>query len=224
MSHACLGLWKRRGALLYALLDTGLVEPRRAVGFGLELAAAGVDLIQLRGKGLESSVMLSIAQGLLPTLRDRRIPLVVNDRVDVALAAGADGVHLGQDDLPADEARRLLGPDKLLGWSTHSHAEVCATPAAADYLGFGAMFATSTRRGSWIAGPRALPEALAATTLPTFAIGGIDAENAMELGTYGLAGIAVAAALVQGHSREDDVRALRRALDRWPSSETRSPS
>jgi thiamine-phosphate pyrophosphorylase len=179
----------------------------------LAWASHGVDLIQLRAKDWGAGRMLALTQALLPALREQGIPLIINDRLDLALVSGADGVHLGQEDLPAAEARALLGPDRLLGWSTHDAVEVAEAPPEADYLGFGAIYPTLTRKDSRVGGPEALTGITEATTLPIFAIGGIDAENLLPLGVYRIAGVAVASAL-RGSPSEAALR-FRRALAHW---------
>jgi thiamine-phosphate diphosphorylase len=201
--------------VLYAILDTGLVGWDRLEQEARELAAAGVDAVQLRAKDASAGRLLRAVEGLLPVLHARGLPLIVNDRADVALVAGADGVHVGQDDLPPQAARALLGPDALVGFSTHSEAEVRAVPAGVDYLGFGAMFSTRTRENSRIAGVEALTRAVAATTLPTLAIGGLRPDNVHELQGARAAGIAVASALSPIDHHREAVAAFRAALAGW---------
>ncbi len=215
MSHPFGERLRRRPPLLYGILDGGLMRDQDLVPVGKAWAEAGVDLLQLRAKDWGAGPLLEAAEALLPELRAAGVPLILNDRVDVALICGADGVHLGQTDMPAAEARALLGPDRLLGWSTHDATELGAIPPEADYLGFGAIYATQTRQNSRIRGPEALTEAQVATTLPVFAIGGIDAENLVPLGVYGIAGVAVASALLQGVSPRETVTRLRSALQQW---------
>jgi thiamine-phosphate diphosphorylase len=198
--------------LLYAILDAGLCEATALVESGAALLEAGVDLLQLRGKELSARELLEASRQLLPRCREAQVPFLVNDRLDVALAAGADGVHLGQADLPFAAARELMGSELILGGSTHDLAEIREAEAVADYLGFGALFPTNTRPDSRIRGPQALTEAVAATTLPMFAIGGIEVENLGQLKGCGMAGIAVASALLRGSSRREAVERLRRAL------------
>jgi len=182
---------------------------------GASWARHGVDLIQLRGKQMGAGSMLELVGRLHPPLEEQGVPLLVNDRVDVALLSGADGVHLGQEDMPAKLARGLLGADRLIGWSTHDPKELADVPPEADYLGFGAIYPTRTRQNSRIRGPEALTETQAATTLPIFAIGGIDAENLVSLGAYSIAGVAVASALLRGSSTREAVAHLRQALEHW---------
>ena len=163
-----------------------------------ELLAAGVRLVQLRDKEADGRRLYEQACQLLALTRPVGALLVIDDRVDVALAAGADGVHVGQDDLPAAEVRRLAGPGLLLGVS-------CATPEeatraerdGADYLGVGSVFPTGSKAdaGEPIGLP-GLQRVVVATRLPVVAIGGITAENAASVMAVGAAGIAVVSALM----------------------------
>jgi len=204
--------------MLYAILDAGLVHAEELVTTGERLLEAGVDLLQLRAKEVPGGRFLDWARRLLPRCREAGVPLILNDAVDVALASGADGVHLGQHDLPIRAARSLLGPGVLVGWSTHDPSEVAATPDGVDYLGIGSIHPTATRARSRVIGGEALTEAREATTLPIFAIGGITAENLPALGRYGFRGVAVASALLTAPSVDSAVRRLREALGHWASA------
>ncbi len=212
MAHPFTERLHRPPRLLYAILDAGLCSFSDLVATGAELLEAGVELLQLRAKTLPAGEFLKAARQLVPYCRDHGVPFIVNDRLDVALAAGADGVHLGTSDLPYAAARELLGAELLLGCSTHDLDEIRQAEGVADYLGFGAMFATNTRPDSRIRGPQALTEAVAATTLPIFAIGGIEATNLGQLRGCEMAGVAVASALLEGPSRRDAVGRLREVL------------
>jgi thiamine-phosphate pyrophosphorylase len=147
---------------------------------GERLLAGGARLLQLRWKGAPSGVLLEAARRLRERTRRWGALLIVNDRVDVAAAAEADGVHLGQDDLPLEAARRLLPPGRLVGISTHDLAQARAAEAeGADYIGFGPIFATVTKDTGY--SPRGLDqlrEVRKAVRLPIVAIGGIGIDNA----------------------------------------------
>lgn len=158
------------------------------------LAAAGVDGFQVRAKGLTDVALVAFAESVIAAVRPRGAVVVVNDRVDVALASGADGVHLGRADLPVAAARRL-GPDLLLGATCRDAAQARAAASdGADYAGFGPVFATTSKGG--------LPAPLgvdavrtAAGILPLVAIGGIDATTAGEVRAAGACGVAVIGAI-----------------------------
>jgi thiamine-phosphate pyrophosphorylase len=182
--------------------------------FADAVLGAGVDLIQLRDKRAEAGPLLA-ASAVLRAAAERHDALfAVNDRADVALAAGADVLHLGQEDLPLDWARRILGDDVLLGRSTHDLAQ--ATRAAAepwDYLVAGPVWATATKPGRPATGT-ALLAAVTALDLPQpwFAIGGISAANLREVAAAGATRIVVVRALTDAPDPAAATRALREAL------------
>jgi thiamine-phosphate pyrophosphorylase len=180
------------------------------------LFAAGVPMLQLRDKQLSDEVLLDRCRVALALAR-RHAPaapplVIVNDRVEVALAAAADGVHLGASDMPVGEARRRLGPTVLIGRTAHSLAEADAAIAAgADYLGVGPCFPSATKSFARHA-PREFLAAAAALPVPVFAIGGIDGERIDELVGLGLTRIAVAAAVTAAAEPAEAVRAILTAL------------
>ncbi len=156
---------------------------------------AGADCIQLREKDLDAGELLRRARRLV-ALAARRADVVVNDRPDVALAAGADGVHLGQADLPCADARRLVGERLAIGVSTSCVEEArAARVAGADCCGVGPMFPTATKRKAVIAGPAYLRAYLAACPLPHLAIGGVTPDNIDRLVEAGARGVAVSSAV-----------------------------
>jgi thiamine-phosphate pyrophosphorylase len=147
-----------------------------------EALAAGVRVVQLRDKAALGRMFFEEAQALAALCHAQGALLIVNDRADVAVAAGADGVHVGQDDLPLAAARRVVGDDLLVGVSASFVDEVVvAEREGADYVGFGAMFPTPTKQDAEYAGPALLAEARQRVRLPLVAIGGISAQNAPEV-------------------------------------------
>jgi len=175
------------------------------------LAAAlrgGVDAVQVREKEATSREILEWARrvrGRVPGL------LLVNDRADLAVLADADGVHLGQDDLPPEPAREILGADRLLGVSTHDLDQArAAARTGADYVGFGSIFSTRTKGVAKGLGPGALAPVLEAVSIPVFPIGGIDAHNAGDLAFARRA--AVSSAILAAEDPERAARAIRSAL------------
>ena len=197
---------------LYAIVDAeagGDELVRRTEG----LLRGGARLLQLRWKRTGAAAFLAVASecGRLAAAYGAR--LFINDRVDVALACGADGVHLGQSDLPLATARRLLGPVRWIGISTHDVEQArVAAAGGADYVGFGPIFATSTKRTGY--SPRGLEElrrVRAAVTLPVVAISGIDFDNAPEVIAAGADAVAMISALA---AWADAAEAARGALDR----------
>lgn len=183
---------------LYLVTDRDLAVGRPLAGIVRAAADAGVTCVQLRDKSGSTRTLVSQAQELISLLRPRGIPLIVNDRVDVALATGADGVHLGQDDLPLPAARALLGPSRVIGISVESVEQaIAAERTGADYLGVSPVFATPTKTDT--AAPLGLDGLSAirrATALPLVAIGGIGAHNAAAVIRAGADGVAVVSAIV----------------------------
>lgn len=200
---------------LYAVTD------RRALPAGVTLPQAveaaldgGVTCLQLREKEASAGEILALARTLLPLCRARRVPLLINDRVDIALAAGADGVHLGQDDLPLPEARALLGPDRILGATAHTVEEALRAQAeGADYLGVGAMFPTGTKTNTIPTSADTLKAICAAVSIPVVAIGSVTAQNLPTLAGTGIAGAAVVSAIFSQSDLTAAARTLRTAAD-----------
>jgi thiamine-phosphate pyrophosphorylase len=202
-----------------------IVDPERAGGRGLaELArlcaSGGATLIQLRDKKNETRAMVEEARAIKAALKPFSVPFVVNDRVDVALAAGADGVHLGPDDMAVEDARRLLGPDALIGLSIKSLAEAEAAPVdLIDYVGSGGVYVTlSKEQKNAPIGPEGLArivEALhrRAPKMPLCGIAGIDAGNAAAVIGAGADGIAVISALSLTPDPAAAARTLRGIVD-----------
>jgi len=198
--------------LLYAIVNSGPAVAG-AEELALELLEEGVDALQLRAKDAAADELADLATSLLPAAIASATPLILNDRVDVAISVGAHGVHVGQADLPPDEARALLGPDAILGLSTHSLEELNAAQyAPVDYLGFGAIFETATREASIVVGLETLTAAAAASTLPLVAIGGFTPERAGPCAASGCAGVAVASALAPATRCRQAVREFRESL------------
>ncbi|MBI2886231.1 MAG: thiamine phosphate synthase [Chloroflexi bacterium] len=179
-----------------------LVTDRRLChGISLPEAArlaveAGVSAVQFRERDLPAGEQLELAAQVKRSIGSRAL-FIVNDRVDVALALGADGVQLPESGLPVAEARRLLGPDALIGRSVHSlQGAIAAERAGADYLIFGPVYATRTHPGAPPAGRQALREVAQAVSIPVLAIGGVAAEQVREVLQAGAAGAAVVSAIL----------------------------
>ncbi|HEV2997725.1 MAG TPA: thiamine phosphate synthase [Solirubrobacteraceae bacterium] len=181
--------------------------------------AGGVDVVQLREKGLADGELVEAARGARALCEPFGVLLIVNDRPDLALAAGADGAHVGQDDVPPPEARELLGPELLLGLSTHAPAEIEAASDGApagegvDYIGVGPVYATPTKAGRAAVGLELVRYAAERARAPFFAIGGIDAENVAEVLGAGARRVAVVRAIAHAPDPEAAARALRGALE-----------
>ena len=167
-------------------------------------------MIQLRHKSASGEQLYRWATAIQVLCRAHNALFVVNDRVDIALAADADGVHLGQGDLPAKEARKLLGPKKIMGISVSTPEEAMrAEKEGADYVGFGHIFETSSKeKHSRPLGPEAIAAVKAAVGIPVVAIGGINRENAALTIASGASGIAVIAAISRAAEPENAAREL----------------
>ena len=165
------------------------------------LAAAGATLIQLREKHLPAGLFYEEAVNAVAAAREAGVVLLINDRVDIAKMAGADGVHLGQGDLPPAAARELLGPDAIIGFSTHSLAEaIAAASESVDYIAFGPIFPTDTKPDTEpVVGLERLAEIRnALPNVPLVAIGGINAENITAVIEAGADAAAVISSAVAG--------------------------
>jgi len=201
---------------LYFVADVAAAGGRDLVAVVEAAVEGGVTAVQLRAKDLGTRDILVLARRLVERLEKRRIPLLVNDRVDVALAGGAAGVHLGQDDLPPADARRLLGPDRIIGLSANTLREAqTAEAAGVDYIGLGPVYATATKvTGLPILGAEGLGWIRAKVRLPIVAIGGINETNARPLVEAGASGVAVVSAIMDAPDPAAAARRLRQALGR----------
>jgi thiamine-phosphate pyrophosphorylase len=182
---------------LYLVTDQSLLRGRTLADVVAAAVQGGVSCVQLREKQLGSREFLAQARMLKKLLAPHGVPLVINDRIDIALACGAEGVHLGQGDLSVEDARSLLPPDVFIGWSVESMDDVARSAALPlDYLGVSPIFATATKTDTktlW--GLQGLAQVRAATALPLVAIGGIHAGNAREVLQAGADSLAVVSAL-----------------------------
>lgn len=171
----------------------------------------GATCVQLREKNLADSSVLAQAREISALCRQYRVPFILNDNVALAAQCGADGVHLGQEDMDPAEARRILGPDAIIGVSAHNVAEAKAAVAAgADYLGCGAMFATTTKTNVTALPKETLRAICAAVGVPVVAIGGISKQNLLSLAHCGEAGVALVSAIFAAEDIEEECRELRR--------------
>ncbi len=195
---------------LYAVTDRTWAADEEAFFRQVEDAVrGGAAIVQLREKRLEDAAFLAEAKRFVSLCRRLGAVSIINDRADIALTSGADGVHVGQSDLEAERARALLGPDKIVGVSAHSPEEARqARKAGANYLGCGAAFATGTKSDAKPLSKETIRTVTAAAGVPVVAIGGVNRENILELRGLGLAGVAV----VSGIFAQGDVEAAAREL------------
>lgn len=179
----------------------------------------GVDWVQVRDKSAAAAELYQLACALRDACRAAGAGLLVNDRLDVALAADADGVHLAKKSLPVAAARRLLPPGRLLGASVHSVEEaVAAARAGADYVTFGSVFPTRSHPGRPPTGLDALAAAVAAVDVPVLAIGGITPENVAAVLATGAAGVAVISSVLLAADPAAAAARLREAMERAPGA------
>lgn len=196
---------------IYLVTDDGCLQSRALLDCVREALEGGVTLVQYRAKTAASAEMYDEALQLKALCDSFNVPLIINDRLDIAMAVGAAGVHLGQDDLPCAVARRILGEDYIIGVSAHNPAEAkAALQSGADYLGCGAVFGTATKADVKKLGTDGLAAICKAKGLPVVGIGGVTADNYREVRAAGADG----AAIVSGILAQPDIRATVRAIAR----------
>lgn len=194
---------------IYLVTDDGCLQGRALIDCVREALEGGVTLVQYRAKTASSAEMYSEALQLKALCDSFNVPLIINDRLDIAMAVGAAGVHLGQDDLPCAAARKLLGEDYIIGVSAHNPAEAkTALQSGADYLGCGAVFGTATKADVKKLGTEGLTAICREKGLPVVGIGGVTADNYREVRAAGADG----AAIVSGILAQPDIRATIRAI------------
>ena len=202
---------------LYLVTDGGT---RDIDGFCEKVERAidgGVTLLQLREKTATSREFFELALRVKEITHKFRVPLIINDRLDIALAVDADGLHVGQEDLPVAVARQLLGPDKILGATAATVADaLAAQEAGADYLGSGAVYPTGTKPGKALLPMERLMQIKNAVRIPVVAIGGITAENISFVRRSGVDGVAVVSAIMDSSDPSAAASALKKL---WAGSE-----
>lgn len=207
--------WPLAALRLHLVTDTALCGPRGIEAVVAAAVRGGATCVQLREKHLDTRPFIERARALKALLAPLGVPLIINDRLDVALAAGADGVHVGQSDMPPEEVRRFM-PDALIGLSVENADHVrAAERLPVDYLGVSPVFSTPSKRDAAPAlGLEGLRALRALTRLPLVAIGGIDLDNAAQVMAAGADGLAVVRALCAAPDPAAAAQALRRHTDR----------
>lgn len=196
---------------IYLVTDDGCLQGRALIDCVREALEGGVTLVQYRAKTASSAEMYAEALQLKALCDSFKVPLIINDRLDIAMAVGAAGVHLGQDDLPCAAARKLLGEDYIIGVSAHNPAEAkAALQSGANYLGCGAVFGTATKADVKKLGTEGLTAICREKGLPVVGIGGVTADNYREVRAAGADG----AAIVSGILAQPDIRATVEAIAR----------
>lgn len=194
---------------IYLVTDEGCLQGRALLDCVREALDGGVTLVQYRAKTASSAEMYNEALQLKALCDSFKVPLIINDRLDIAMAVGAAGVHLGQDDLPCVAARKILGEDYIIGVSAHNPAEAkAALQSGADYLGCGAVFGTATKADVKKLGTDGLAAICREKGLPVVGIGGVTADNYRDVRAAGADG----AAIVSGILAQPDIRTTVRAI------------
>lgn len=198
---------------LYAVTDRSWLNGQTLYEQVEQALKGGVTLVQLREKGLGAEQFLQEARQIQQLCRRFGVPLIINDSIEVALAVDADGVHLGQDDANAAQARQLLGKDKIIGVSAHNVQEALqAVQDGADYLGSGAVFGSGTKTNVSTLPMQTLREICSAVPIPVVAIGGITEQNLQQMSGSGIAGAAVVSAIFAQENIEEAAIRLRGLL------------
>lgn len=193
---------------LYFVTDSTGIEVAKLPDIVEKACKGGVTLVQLREKDRCGRDFLSLARQVKKVTDKYNVPLIINDRVDIALACDAAGVHVGNEDIPVADVRKLIGPEKIIGATAKSIEQaVNAQKAGADYLGVGAIFPTSTKE-TILTDIETLKKICKEVTIPVCAIGGINYDNCYVLEKSGIAGIAVVSAIVKSPDPEKATREL----------------
>lgn len=200
---------------LYLVTDRSFLHGRDLKDVVLEAVHGGVTMVQIREKSLDTRTFINLAADLVGVLRPLGVPLIVNDRVDVALASDADGVHIGQSDMPYEMARRLLGKCRIIGLSVENFAQIQEANALdVDYLGVSPVFSTPTKTDT--AAPfllDGLRKAVLMSVHPTVAIGGVNLETLPGVLETGCDGAALVSAILSNDSPKYAAQRLRRLID-----------
>jgi thiamine-phosphate pyrophosphorylase len=200
---------------VYLITDRGLCLGRDLIEVVGEAMAGGATMVQLREKHCGSREFVEVGRALKKLLAPAGVPLIVNDRVDVALAMDADGVHVGQSDIHPVDVRRLIGPDKILGLSIENEDHMRdAEGLPVDYYGVGPVYATSTKPDAPAPmGLDGFTRLRGMTSLPVVAIGGMDASNTAAAIAAGAQGVSVVSAICSADSPRDAARAIKQAVE-----------
>ena len=200
---------------LYLVTDRGLARGRSTVEVVKAAVSGGVTCIQLREKDCSTLEFIEQAQAIKNFLEEREVPLIINDRLDVALAVGADGVHLGQSDMPLEMAQKIVGPSMLIGISAESVQDaVEAENGGADYLGVSPIYATPTKTDTAPPlGIQGLREIKNRVKIPLVGIGGLNNSNAAEVIRNGADGVAVVSAIVAAEDPETAAMNLKQIIN-----------
>ena len=200
---------------LYLVTDRELMSTKTLEEAVEKAIDGGCTMVQLREKNLSSRDFYNTAKALKEFLQTRGVPLIINDRVDIALAVDADGVHIGQSDLPLHEARKILGNERIIGVTAPTlPLAIEAEKNGADYLGVGAVFPTNSKDDATDVSYETLKAICQAVSIPVIAIGGITKDNVEELSGSGICGIAVISAIYGQKNIKDATANLKMAVQK----------
>lgn len=202
-------------ARLYGILDLGYVRAEEAVSLARRMIAGGVQVLQLRAKGRPVHEIAALARELSPVCRAADVPFIINDHPELVPQTGADGAHVGQDDMGVAEARRLAGAGAIIGKSTHSVAQARAARAEGpDYIGFGPLFATPTKPDYMPIGLADMTQVHSEVEVPIFCIGGVKLENLDAVLAAGARRVVIVSGILQAPDVEGYCRKCRRELEK----------
>ncbi len=202
-----------RDLQLYVITDRSVIGDKALIHIVEAAIEGGAEVIQLRDKNVSARELVEIGKELRALCRDKGVLFIINDRPDVAVAIDCDGVHLGQDDLPIEAARRVVGPDRIIGVSTHSLDQaVRAQEQGADYIGVGPIFATPTKKDYRPVGLKLILQIKEKLSIPFVAIGGINENNIDEVIEAGAECVAVVRAVMGAESPAKAARKLREKI------------
>ena len=200
----------KKNMILYAVTDRSWVGKQSLIEQVESALKGGVSCVQLREKQLDKEAFLKEAVEMAALCRQYKVPCIINDDVDIALRCGADGVHVGQDDMSVDKVRSIAGDDLIIGVSAHSVEEaLTAVRGGADYLGVGAVFSTSTKTNVTAMSYEVLKSICMTVDIPVVAIGGINKDNMTKLSGTGISGVALVSAVFAADDIERECRILR---------------
>ena len=198
---------------IYLITDHNYLRGRNFLSCIEDALRGGVTLVQLREKDVDGGLFLQRACAVKTLCDKYKVPLLINDRIDIALACKAAGVHLGQADIPLNVARGILGFDAIIGVSAHSLEEARAAERdGADYLGVGAVFPTNSKNNASEVGVNMLKEILKMSKLPIIGIGGINAQNLAQVKAAGAQGAAIISGILSADNIEEEVRKIKMTI------------
>ena len=198
---------------LYAVTDRSWLRGRTPAQQVEEAIKGGATMIQLREKELDDEGFLQLALELKELCHRYQVPFIINDRVELALKIGADGVHVGQEDMKAQDVRALIGENMILGVTAKTvEQSVAAEKAGADYLGSGAVFGSATKTNALPLSRKKLHEICSSVKIPVVAIGGIHRENILQLKDTGISGAAIVSGIFAAENIEAECRELRQRI------------